>query len=127
MSTDTVAWFEVATDDADGAQEFYGELFGWKFAADSAASAGGMDYRLISYRGSDAPVGGIFASGGSFPNHAVFSVLVADVGDACARAEKLGGTVVNAVTAPEAGPAFAYLRDRSGNLFGIFTPPPKTD
>lgn len=127
MSTDTVAWFEVATDDADGAQEFYGELFGWTFNADPTSAAQGMDYRVISYRGSDAPVGGIFATGGAFPNHGVFSVAVANVADACARAEKLGGTVVNAVTKPAAGPPFAYLKDRSGNLFGIFTPPPKTD
>ena len=123
MSTDTVAWFEVATDDADSAQQFYGELFGWTMAADPAAAGAGMDYRVITYRGGDQPVGGIFATNGNFPNHAVFSVAVADVAEACARAEKLGGTLVNAVTEPAAGPAFAYLRDRSGNLFGIFTPP----
>ncbi len=122
MNMDTVAWFEVATDDAAGAQEFYGELFGWTFAADPDAAAGGMDYRLISYPGGERPAGGVFATGGQFPNHAVFSVAVADVAEACARAEKLGGTVVHAVTEPGAGPAFAYLKDRSGNLFGIFTP-----
>jgi predicted enzyme related to lactoylglutathione lyase len=64
-------------------------------------------------------VGGIFASGGGFPNHAV-SVAVADVAEACAKAEKLGATIVRSVTEPEAGPAFAYLRDPSGSMFGIF-------
>jgi hypothetical protein len=39
----TLAWFEVATSDPDGAQKFYGELFNWSFAADPAAAAGGMD------------------------------------------------------------------------------------
>jgi predicted enzyme related to lactoylglutathione lyase len=122
MTHNTVAWFEVATGDADGAQEFYGELFGWKFAADPVSASQGMDYRLITYPGQDQPAGGIFATGGKLPEHAVFTVAVADVAETCAQAEKLGGTVVNAVTEPSAGPAFGYLKDRAGNLFGIFTP-----
>jgi len=125
MSIDTVAWFEVATDDPDGAQEFYAELFGWTFTPDPNSARAGMDYRLITYRDGARPAGGIFATRGEFPAHGVFSVAVADVGEVCARVEKLGGTVVHAVTAPEAGPAFGYVRDRSGNLFGIFTPPPQ--
>jgi hypothetical protein len=125
MDTNTVAWFEVATGDAEGAQEFYGELFGWRFAADPDAASAGMDYRLISYPGGERPVGGIFGTGGAQPDHAVFSVAVADVAETCARAEKLGGTVVHSETKPEVGPAFAYLRDRAGNLIGIFTPPGK--
>lgn len=119
----TVAWFEVATDDPDSAQHFYGELLGWTFATDPDAARAGMDYRLITYSEGDRPVGGIFATGGAFPNHAVFSIAVVDVAEACAKAEKLGATIVRTVTEPEAGPPFAYLRDPSGNLFGIFSPP----
>jgi predicted enzyme related to lactoylglutathione lyase len=125
MDTNTVAWFEVATGDADGAQEFYGELFGWRFAADPDMARVGMDYRLITYPGGEAPVGGIFGTGGEPPDHAVFTVAVAGMAETCAQAEKLGGTVVQAVTEPGAGPAFAYLRDRAGNLIGIFTPAAK--
>jgi hypothetical protein len=121
MTPNTVTWFEVATGDGDAAQEFYGELFGWTFAADPDSASAGMDYRLISYPGGDRPVGGIFA-GGPLPDHAVFTVAVADVADTCTRAEKLGGTVVHAETKPQTGPAFAYLKDRSGNLIGIFSP-----
>jgi uncharacterized protein len=126
MSINTVAWFEVASDDPDGAQEFYGELFGWKIGRDPNA-AGDMDYRLITYPGAEEPASGIFATGGEFPNHGVFSIAVADVADTCAKAEKLGGTVVKAVTEPGSGPAFGYIRDRSGNLFEVFAPVPKTD
>jgi predicted enzyme related to lactoylglutathione lyase len=54
MTTDTVAWFEVATDAPDAAQQFYGELFGWTFAPDPGAAAAGMDYRVVSYRDADA-------------------------------------------------------------------------
>jgi predicted enzyme related to lactoylglutathione lyase len=122
MTINTVAWFEVATDDADGAQEFYGGLFGWAFAPDRGSASQGLDYRLISYPGQDQPAGGLYNTGGSIPRHAVFTVAVADVSQTCAQAEKLGGKVVTAVTEPQSGPAFAYLQDRSGNLFGIFTP-----
>jgi hypothetical protein len=93
MKHNTVAWFEVATGDADAAQEFYGELFGWAFAADPDAASAGMDYRLITYPGGGQPVGGSFATGGSLPDHAVFSVAVADITETCSQAEKLGGTV----------------------------------
>lgn len=122
MSSNTVAWFEVATDDADGAQEFYGELFGWTFTTDTEIAKGGMDYRVITYRDADAPAGGLFVTGGKFPGHAVFHVAVPSVADTCAAIEKLGGTVVQAVPENPNGPAFAYVKDRSGNQFGIFTP-----
>lgn len=123
MSTDTVTWFEIATDDAKGAEEFYGELFGWSFASDPNSAAEGMDYRLISSRGTQGPSGGLMVTGGRFPNHAVFYVQVDDIREACARVEKLGGSVVQ--SQPDSATAFAYVKDRSGNLFGMFTPAAK--
>lgn len=116
MSMNTVAWFEVGTDDPAGAQEFYGEMFGWTFTADPE------DYRMVSYRDSEAPAGGLMVTEPGTPGHAVFYVAVADLAEACARAEKLGGTVDAAFTEPGSGPPFAYLRDRAGNRFGVFTP-----
>jgi hypothetical protein len=120
----TLAWFEVATSDPDGAQKFYGELFNWSFAADPAAAAGGMDYRNITASGADAPMGGIANTGGQQPDHAVFYILVADVAATCTAAEGLGGSVVSKQLEPgPGGPKFAYLRDPAGNLFGVFSPP----
>ena len=120
----TLAWFEVATGDPDGAQKFYGDLFDWSFAADPASAANGMDYRNITAPGADAPMGGIANSGGQMPDHAVFYILVADVEATCADAEQLGGSVVSKHLDPGPGaPTFAYLRDPAGNLFGVFTPP----
>jgi predicted enzyme related to lactoylglutathione lyase len=72
-----LAWFEVATSDPDSAQKFYGSLFDWTFEADGPAAAGGMDYRNIKASGADAPMGGLFGTGGQVPNHAVFYILVA--------------------------------------------------
>ncbi|MBA9001984.1 VOC family protein [Thermomonospora cellulosilytica] len=119
----SVAWFEIATDDPDAAQRFYGEVFGWQVAADPQAGEAGTDYRLITTAGGDAPAGGILGTGGTMPGHAVFSVAVRDVQEVCASVERLGGTVVARHEASEGGPANAYLRDPSGNLFGVFSPP----
>ncbi|WP_219460676.1 VOC family protein [Nonomuraea rhizosphaerae] len=114
----TVTWFEVATADPDGAERFYGQLFGWTFAK----AEGPMDYRGISYAGSEQQAGGLFNTKGEFPDHAVFHVQVADVEQKCAETEALGGKVVTKMIGDGAGVDFAYLRDGSGNLFGIFHP-----
>ena len=120
----TLAWFEVATSDPDAAEKFYGELFNWTFRADPAAAAGGLDYRNVTAAGADVPMGGIANTGGQMPDHAVFYILVADVAATCEAAERLGGSVVSRQVEPGPGaPAFAYLRDLAGNLFGVFTPP----
>ncbi len=119
MSNNTVTWFEVATDEPKVAEEFYGELFGWTFGT-NADPEEGKDYRMISAGGSQAPVGGLLVTAGRLPNHAVFYVQVADVREACTQAEKLGGTVVQ--SSPDTPTPFAYLKDRSGNLFGVFSP-----
>ncbi|MEV4283941.1 VOC family protein [Nonomuraea bangladeshensis] len=114
----TVTWFEVATGDPEGAQRFYGGLFGWTFAVGDGG--GPMDYRMISYAGGGEPAGGLFNTKGEFPDHAVFHVQVADVEETCARTEALGGKVITKVVGEGAGTDFAYLQDTSGSLFGIF-------
>lgn len=119
----TVAWFEIATADPDAAQTFYGEVFGWRAVKDEKGAAAGMDYRLITAAGATAPAGGIMATNGAMPGHAVFTVAVRDVAETCATVERLGGTVVARHEASESGPANAYVRDPAGNLFGLFTPP----
>ncbi|MEU1719902.1 VOC family protein [Nonomuraea sp. NPDC005692] len=117
MMDNTVTWFEIATDDPEGAERFYGELFGWSFSRDDD---GPVDYRMIGYPGGERPGGGLFNTKGDFPAHAVFHVQVADVEAACAKSESLGGKVEMKVIDDGAGTDFAYLRDVSGSLFGVF-------
>lgn len=81
-----LAWFEIATNDPDSAQKFYGNLFDWTFDADGPAASTGLDYRNINASGAADPMGGIFATGGQLPNHAVFYILVTDVEATCADA-----------------------------------------
>lgn len=120
----TLAWFEIATGDPDGAQKFYGSLFDWTFDRDNPTASGGIDYRNIKASGADRPIGGVVGTGAQVPDHAVFYILVANVEATCATAGQLGGSVVSKHldTGPGA-PAFAYLRDPAGNMFGVFTPP----
>ena len=121
-TTNTLAWFEVATDDPDTAVAFYGDLFGWTFTPFADPEETGVDYRVASQPGGGPPFGGIVATGGTMAPHAVFSIAVADVNAICRATEKLGGTVVIEDLSPKAGPPNAYLRDPLGNLFGVFAP-----
>jgi uncharacterized protein len=115
----TVAWFQIGTDEPEAAREFYGSLFGWNCAPDPNLEG----YDLISYSGAEHPSGGIMRTGGGAENHASFLVLVEDVAAVCARTEQLGGKVLNPPAKTPDGLVFADLLDRSGNRFGVFTPP----
>jgi uncharacterized protein len=119
----TLAWFEVATDDPDTATSFYAELFGWTFSPFVDPETTGMDYRVAAMPGSDALFGGVVGTGGAMPGHAVFYIAVTDVAATCEGVERLGGKVVSKELEPTAGPPFAYVRDPVGSLFGVFTPP----
>lgn len=113
----TVAWFQVGTDAPQEARRFYGDLFGWRFDDD------GDGYDLISYSGSDVPVGGVSHEPDASGNHAIFYVLVRDVDSSCVEAEKCGGRVAVPTTMTGSGLTFAHLEDPSGNRFAVFTPP----
>ena len=122
FTPNTLAWFEVATDDPDTATSFYSDLFGWTFSPFADPATTGMDYRVATLPGGD-PSGGVVATGGAMPGHAVFYIAVTDVAGTCETVEKLGGKIVGKELAPPAGPPFAYVRDPVGSLFGVFTPP----
>ena len=123
FTPNTLAWFEVATDDPDTATAFYTDLFGWTFSPFADPDTTGIDYRVATMPGSEAPFGGVVATGGAMPGHAVFYIAVSDVATTCEATEQLGGKIVSIELDPTAGPAFAYLRDPVGSLFGVFTPP----
>jgi predicted enzyme related to lactoylglutathione lyase len=119
-AVDTVAWFQIGASDPAAAKRFYGDLFGWTFAADPDS---GPDYQLVSYRDAVAPSGGLTQASGQ--PYAAFGVLVADVEATCTRTVELGGKVeVPPVTTPD-GLVFAHLLDGDGNQFLVFTPPSK--
>lgn len=111
-------WFEVATDHPDTAAAFYAGVFGWTLQPFEIPE---VDYRLATAPGRPAPFGGITGTRPGQPAHAIFYVQVADVADACSLIEQHGGTVLERELAPAAGPAFAYVTDPVGSLFGIYS------
>ncbi len=118
----TIAWFEIGTDDPATAERFYGDLLGWTITAD-AALAPDPAYRILATGGGDGLRGGLFATRGEIPSYAVFSVLVEDVAATCRRAEEIGGKVLRAPHTSPAGVTFAHLLDPAGNHFEVFKPP----
>ena len=118
----SVAWFEIGTDDPDAAQRFYGELFGWTFDKDEDDAA--MDYRMVTTPGGERASGGVMGTGGKFPNYATFYVVVEDVAATVAKAERLGAKALVPPTTTPAGLVFAQLHDPAGNQIGVFTPAP---
>lgn len=125
MSTTTpmsgaVAWFEVGTADHEGAERFYGQLFGWTFAPDEGS---GLDYTIVT-TGEDHPIrGGLWPTKGETPPYAVFCVVVPDVAATCRRAEELGGKVLVGPVPTPGGLVFAHLLDPEGNRIGVYSPP----
>jgi predicted enzyme related to lactoylglutathione lyase len=121
MSTMTngIGWFEIGTDDAAGAERFYGTLFGWTFAEDE----GPMPYKIVTTPAAGSIKGGVFSTGGQVPNYAVFCVVVDDVPATVVAAETAGGKVLVPPQTTEDGLVFAHLTDPSGNHFGVYSPP----
>ncbi|MEU1207637.1 VOC family protein [Nocardia sp. NPDC005825] len=117
----TVAWFQVGSDQPDSVKTFYNGLFGWNFAQDPDQDSG---YDLITYPGNEMPAGGLAHVDDASANHAIFYVLVQDVAATLATAEKQGGKVFLQPMTAKNGLVFAELLDTSGNRFGVFSPPP---
>jgi predicted enzyme related to lactoylglutathione lyase len=117
-----IGWFEIGTDDPAAAERFYGDVFGWKVARDDTKSPDPA-YQILSTGDAAGLRGGLFATKGTLPNYAIFTLLVEDVDAACRRAEEAGGKVQRAPQVNAAGITFAHLLDPAGNHFGVFTPP----
>jgi predicted enzyme related to lactoylglutathione lyase len=118
--TNAVNWFEVGTDRPEETGRFYADLFGWGFSEQGTPEA---SYRVAEPGPEGSIQGGIREIDGSGPNYAIFYVQVADVADACRRAEAAGGKVLVPVQSNDNGLVFAHLADPVGNLFGVYSPP----
>ncbi|MER7332083.1 MULTISPECIES: VOC family protein [unclassified Micromonospora] len=120
-TTNAVTWFEVGTDRPEETGRFYADLFGWAFGEQGTPEA---SYRVTEPGPEGSIQGAIRGTGGASPNYAIFYVQVADVADACRRAEAAGGKVLVPAKSTDNGLTFAHLLDPVGNHFGVFAPPP---
>ena len=121
-----VTWFEIFGSDAQRTQRFYCDLFGW-----SAGGPGPREYAVLDTGTSRGIQGAI--GGGLAIRWAIVYAAVADVDQALAAAERLGGSRVTGTGVEELKAAArtalygsaadmrtAEFRDPAGNVFGIY-------
>jgi predicted enzyme related to lactoylglutathione lyase len=115
-------WDELGTTDADGAQRFYEDVFGWT-TTDMGPDYGG--YRIFN-RG-DTGIAGFMAFQDASRTAQWQPYVAADDPDATvARATELGGSVLlEPMDIPKVG-RIAVLRDPQGATFGIIKPEPES-
>jgi len=116
-------WSEIAATDADKAQAFYENVFGWSFTKGTAA---GMDYREFS-TGGPGPAGGLYQidpawfGGNPPPAHWMIYVAVDDVDANAEKAKSLGAQVNKVMDIPNVG-RMAIIQDPTGAMIATFKP-----
>jgi uncharacterized protein len=115
-------WDELGTTDADDAQRFYEEVFGWT-TSDMGPDYGG--YRIFN-RGETGIAGLMALPDASVPAHWQPYVAVADPDQITAKAKQLGGSaLLEPMDVPKVG-RLGVLRDPQGATFGIIKPEPSS-
>jgi predicted enzyme related to lactoylglutathione lyase len=113
-------WDELGTTDADDAQRFYEDVFGWA-TTDMGPDYGG--YRIFN-RGETGIAGFMTLPDASIPPHWQPYVAVDDPDATTAKAKELGGgALMEPMDVPKVG-RIAVLRDPQGATFGIIRPEP---
>jgi len=113
--------FELPVDDADRAEKFYSDAFGWTFNRFDGAP----DYYSLATTGEDSQLGinGALYQRGDMTQVTV-TMSVASIEEAIERVKSAGGEVVNdKMPIPNVG-YFALCKDTEGNLIGVFTADP---
>jgi predicted enzyme related to lactoylglutathione lyase len=116
----TPCWVDLSTPDIEGAQRFYGELFGWEIPElpDSAEMAG---YRRAKKDGRD--VAGVMPLMQEGQPPAWSTYVSVDDADAISRAiEENGGTTIAEPMAVADYGRMAIFTDPEGAFFGIWEP-----
>ncbi|MCH7565678.1 MAG: VOC family protein [Gemmatimonadetes bacterium] len=115
-------WYELLTDDPDGAQPFYKEVVGW---GTSEWGDGPEPYTM--WMNGETPVGGVMqlpeeAKAMGAPPHWLAYVATPDVDETGMRATALGGTILNGpMDIPMVG-RISIIADPQGAVFAAFMP-----
>ena len=116
-------WDELGTNDVDGAQRFYEDVFGWT-TTDMGSDFGG--YRIFDrLQGSGRGHAGLMQlQDAAVPPMWVPYVGVEDTDSTVAKAQELGAsTIVEPMDVPTVG-RFAVIKDPQGAIFGIIKAEP---
>ena len=110
-------WFELRTDDLDGALAFYGDVAGWT----TRAEPGEPGFRYEVAESADGPLAGLMDASGFEPAvapHWGVILGVVDTDAAVAKAVALGGSVLMPAQDSPHG-RFAGLADPMGAAFNV--------
>ncbi|HTR89565.1 MAG TPA: VOC family protein [Solirubrobacteraceae bacterium] len=115
-----VVHFEIVGGDGQALRSYYGSLFGWEFDTNNP-----MDYGAVSREANLSPEGigiggGIGQGPEGYEGHVTFYVAVPDVGEALAKAERLGGTRVMGPETIMGSMVLGHFMDPEGHLVGLF-------
>jgi predicted enzyme related to lactoylglutathione lyase len=115
------SWLDLGTTDIDGAEKFYGELFGW--TADRQPAGEGMVYSMQTIDGK--AVAGIYEQpqdqrdAGIPPNWLTY-ITVGDVDATAAKVEPAGGTVAAPPFDVMDAGRMSVISDPSGGVVGLW-------
>jgi predicted enzyme related to lactoylglutathione lyase len=117
-----VVWFDITTADVPAAKTFYGELFGWTFAAvpgggDQAAEIVSRGMSIGTIRKAEGPIAAF---------NGVVYVQVNDIQATGKKAIALGGKMVPGFpfNLPDRPGAIALVIDPSGHPIGMYSRTP---
>ncbi len=119
----TFCWVDLATTDATAAKRFYTELFGWR--ASDLPAGDGLVYTLFDKQGKH--VCALYQMSGDkqargLPARWASYLSVANADDSAARAEALGGKVLEVPFDVKDVGRMAVLRDPAGAVFSVWEP-----
>ena len=110
---------ELHTSDVDKANGFYGSLFDWKF---EDMPMGESSYTMISV-GEDGTGGGMMSKPcPDAPTAWLPYVLVEDVDQSTAKAQELGGNLIQEKTEVPGFGSFSVIADPTGAAVGLWQP-----
>jgi len=117
------SWFELTTDDVEGAMSFYGALLGWQFVTTQDA---GIPYTHAVVEGVERPVAGMFdkkyvltESTEKLPPHWGSYITVDDADASAERVKVLGGVVIVPPTDIPGVGRFTVIQDPQGAVVSL--------
>jgi uncharacterized protein len=113
-----VVHFEILTKNAERARDFYAKAFGWNIKGPLPGAGPDVRYFLVEREG-EGIAGGIGSTPDGYDGHVTFYIGVANLEQALADVEKLGGSKLMGPEQVPNGPRVALVRDPESNVIGL--------
>lgn len=110
------AWchIEIPTANADGAQKFYGGVFGWKFQPIP-------EMKYVLYNSGEGEIGGgLFDPPAGTPRHITNYINVKSLEESAKKVAEFGGRVITDTMDVPGHGSFRMVSDPDGNVFALW-------